>query len=321
MDHLVTSAFVTSLVQILWVSLAPISLYALVRRLDLGDQPGGSETALWAALLLPLLAPLTLFVGQWDPNYLPIAFAAWFLAVRGQDRLHAGRRSLSTWLDWLGAGLLLNLLTWLSFGNAFIGLLVGLHILWREVDYLWPVLRRPTLLMIGGLPTVGGVAVMAAGVVLPWFLAYAAWGMNFFAMLEYGIGSHFEIVTAHRDYRIWWWMNLVDFTYWLGPGLILATAAASLWLAAVWVRRHLSTDRLTSNLAGVTLAFWPVLFFLNFSGATRGEIGRLWIFLMPYPLLISLGLIRTPGQRAVLLLIMAAVNLALTYTLTPLLCC
>ena len=201
------------------------------------------------------------------------------------------------------------------------GLLVGLHILWREVDYLWVALRRPFLLIRAALPIVWGVAVMGAGVVLPWTLAYWAWGMNFFAMLDYGIGSHFDIVTAHRDYGIWWWMNLVDFAYWLGPGLLLLAVGASGWLVALWMRRHLTVDRLTCNLAGMALSFWPVLLFLNFSGTTRGEIGRLWIFLMPYPLLLSLGLIRTPGQRAVLLLIMAAVNVVLSYVLTPLLCC
>ncbi len=321
MDHLVTSAFVTTLVQMAWVSLAPVSLYALVRRLDRGDEPGGSETALWAALLLPLITPLTLLVGQWDPNYLPLAFAAWFLAVRAQDRVHAGRRMLAVWADWLGAGLLLSLLTWLSFGNAFIGLLVGLHILWREVDYLWMVLRKPGLLLAGSLPTVAGLVVMGVGVVLPWLAAYLAWDMNFFAMLDYGISSHFDIVTTYRDYNIWWWMNLVDFTYWLGPGLILLASVASVWLVGLWTRHHLSADRLTSNLAGVALSFWPVLLFLNFSGTTRGEIGRLWIFLMPYPLLLSLGLLRTPAQRTALLIIMIAVNLVLSYVLTPLLCC
>lgn len=321
MDHLVTSAFVTTLVQITWVSLAPVSLYALVRRLDRGNTPGGSETALWAALLLPLITPLTLLVGQWDPNYLPMAFAAWFLAVRGQDRLHAGRRDLRVWGDWLGAGLLLSLLTWLSFGNAFIGLLVGLHILWREVDNLWAVLGKPIFFVRGSLPTVAGLATMGTGVVLPWLAAYAAWGMNFFAMLDYGISSHFEIVTAHRDYNIWWWMNLVDFTYWLGPGLILLAGVGSVWLVGNWTRRHTVADRLTCNLAGVALSFWPVLLFLNFSGTTRGEIGRLWIFLMPYPLLLSLGLLRSPLHRATLLLITAAVHITLSYVLTPLLCC
>lgn len=321
MDHLVTSAFVTTLVQMAWVSLAPVTLYVLVRRLDRGDDPGGSETALWAALLLPLITPLTLFVGQWDPNYLPLAFAAWFFAVRGQDRLHAGRRDLRVWIDWLGAGLLLSLLTWLSFGNAFIGLLVGLHILWRQVDNLWMVLGKLGFLVRGSLPTVAGLAVMGGGVVLPWLAAYLVWDMNFFAMLDYGISSHFDIVTAHRDYGIWWWMNLVDFAYWLGPGLILLAGVGSVWLVGIWSRRHLSADRVTCNLAGVALSFWPVLLFLNFSGTTRGEIGRLWIFLMPYPLLLSLGLLRTPLHRTILLLILAAVHLTLSYVLTPLLCC
>ncbi len=38
----------------------------------------------------------------------------------------------------------------------------------------------------------------------------------------------------------------------------------------------------------------------------------------PISLLISLGLVRTPGQRAILLVIMAAVNVVLSYVLTPL---
>ncbi len=321
MDHLVTSSFVTTLVQIAWVSLSPISLYVLVRRLDRGDAPGGSETALWAALLMPLLTPITLMMGQWDPNYLPIAFAAWFFAARGQDHLHAWRRDLRVWMDWLGAGLLFSLLTWLSFGNSFIGLLVGLHILWREVDNQWMVLGKPRLLVRASLPTVLGLAVTGVGVVLPWLAAYMAWDMNFFALLDYGISSHYEIVTAQREYSIWWWMNLVDFTYWLGSGLILLAAVGSVWVVRIWVYHHGIADRLTSNLAGVALSFWPVLFLLNFSGTTRGEVGRLWIFLMPYPLLLSLGLLRTPMHRVALLLIMAAVHITLSYVLIPIGCC
>lgn len=312
-DPYVTSAFFSGLVQWLLMWPAPIAFYALLRRLEgKSEDAAGSRYgryALWGAMLLPLLPSLSSFYSHWDVNYLLISFTAWFLAVRAQDRLHgeaAGR--VWRWLDWLLAGLLLSLLTWLSFGNAVITAMIGAHLLWREVvsgkwrqpsapgatwrdtRINWPELGRFT----------AGALLMAAGLVTPWLLAYVALHINYFEILRVGMQQHYIIVNNGRDFRIWRWMNLVDFALWTSPGVVLLGLVGSVWLLLHWRRGSLE-----SNLAGLALIFWGVLLVLNFSGTARAEIGRLWIFLMPFPLLFALAYVRTYGLRAVVMAMLA----------------
>ncbi|MCP4165767.1 MAG: hypothetical protein GY759_07715 [Chloroflexi bacterium] len=315
MDHLITSAFATAWVQLIFVSLTPLSLYAFANQLSLKED--NNEWALWSTLALPLIAPLTLFVLQWDTNYPAIGFAAWFFAVRGQNRLrNATYHRRGQWFDWLWAGLLLCLLTWLSFGMAVFALLIGIHILWREAVRL-PWHAGVANLFTAFRPTLIGLVLMAAGVLLPWLLAYLFWGMNFFELLQIGMGYHYSLVTANRNYRIWAWMNLVDFTLWLGPALLLLGITGTIWL----LQRIRSGSELVQDVAGMAISFWLMLLVLNFSGSTRGEIGRLWIFLMPFPMLFALIPPWRYYQRLIILILMALVTWVLGYAIAPLDCC
>lgn len=296
-DAYVAAAFFSGWVQILSAAFAPIGFYLLGRRLDgKGREP--SEFALAAAMLVPLLPAVGSFYTHWDTNYLLITSLAWFFALRAQDRIfeegatRSGRR-----LDWLWAGLLLSLLTWLSFGNAVFGLIVGLHLLWRQVYALH---KGPLPATATALPFLGGVLIMGAAVVLPWLLAWVGWGMNFFGLLKTGMAMHYRIVTSARDFSIWWWMNLVDFALWVGFGVTLLALVGSVWIVAQ--RRR---GPLEKNMAGVVLIFWVVLLALNFSGSARGEIGRLWLFLMPFPLLFCLTWLRSWPQRLSLVTLLA----------------
>ncbi len=79
-------------------------------------------------------------------------------------------------------------------------------------------------------------------------------------------------------------MNLVDFTLWLGPALLLQGVTGTIWLR----RRIRNSSDLVRDVAGMAISLWLMLLVLNFSGSTRGEIGRLWIFLMPFPMLFAL---------------------------------
>jgi hypothetical protein len=139
--------------------------------------------------------PVTSFFSHWDVNYLLLASAAWYFGLRGQDRLReadAPRRG--RWLDWVWAGLLLGLLTWLSFGNAVICGLVGLHLLWRELITLRP--RQTHYTWRDFARFVAGALLLTAAVMLPWLLAWLAWGMNYVELLSVGMRMHFELVTA-----------------------------------------------------------------------------------------------------------------------------
>jgi hypothetical protein len=314
-DHLITSAFVTTLIQTALIGLTPPALYAFLRQLRSPDDNRSRTIALWAALLVPLIPALTIFFLQWDTLFPALGFAAWFFALRGQNRLaQVEREGAGQWLDWLWAGLILSLLTWLSFGTMVFGLMIGLHVLWREgVAFLENRNRFDPLL---ALPVFGGLALMGVGVIVPWLAAYALWGMNFFELLRAGLAAHYEIVTAHRDYALWIWMNVVDFVLWTGPTLILLGMAGSGWLLARGWRLRPWRD-----WTGLALILWIVFLILDISGTTRGEIGRLWIFLMPFPLIFTLILPWTRTQRLILTLLLIGWGWILTYTLTPFLCC
>lgn len=337
-DHLIASAFTTAWVQIILTALAPLPLYALLGQLRLRRR-----TALWCALLFPLLPSVTIFSLQWDTLYPTLGFAAWYLALRGQDRLQAtglasgqgivrsndgrlrkvaGSIGMGRWLDWLWAGLLLSLLTWLSFGNLVFGLMIGLHLLWRA---FWDGVegrrkrergREKASLFSHGRNTFLGLALMGTGVALPWLLAYLVWNMNFFDLMAFGLASHYDIVTAHRDYAIWWWMNLVDFGLWLGAGLLLLGLGGTVWL--LW---RSATDVVRRDLAGLALVFWSVLLLLDVSGTTRGEIGRLWIFLMPFPLVFGLALPWKQWQRGLILGALVLHGWVMAFVIASFLCC
>jgi hypothetical protein len=314
-DHLVTSAFVATVIQTLLIGITPVALYAFLRQLRAPDDARSRTIALWSALLLPLIPSLTLFFLQWDTIFPALGFAAWFFALRGQNRLaQIDYEGWQQWLDWLWAGLILSLLTWLSFGTMVFGLLVGLHVLWREgVTFVENRNRFDPLLFA---PIFGGLCLMGAGVLLPWLLAYGLWGMNFFELMRSGLSAHYEIVTAHRDYATWIWMNLVDFTLWLGPHLILLGTVASGWLLLQGRRLHPWRD-----WTGLAVVVWLVVLILNISGATRGEIGRLWIFLMPFPLIFAVSLPWTRPQYFVVVLMIVGWGWIITYAIPPFLCC
>ncbi len=314
-DALITSAFVTTSIQTVLIGLTPPAVYAFLRQLRSPDDERRRTIALWGALLAPLIPALTLFYLQWDTLFPALGFAAWFFALRGQNRLaEVDTEGWGQWLDWVWAGLLLSLLTWISFGTLVFGLMIGLHVLWREGVAFVENRNRLDLWLL--LPVLGGLALMGVGVVLPWALAYWGWGMNFFELMRTGLAAHYEIVTAHREYTIWVWMNVVDFALWTGPALIVLGMLGS-GLMLVGVRRL----RGWRDWAGLALILWLVFLVLDLSGTTRGEIGRLWIFLMPFPMIFALVLPWTYRQRIVLLWLMVLWGWVITYAIPPFLCC
>lgn len=318
-DALITSAFVTTGIQTLLIGATPPALYAFLGQLRSPQDALGIErsrtTALWAALLVPLLPALTLFYLQWDTLYPALGFAAWFFALRGQNRLsRIDVEGWGQWLDWLWAGLLLSTLTWMSFGTLVFGLMVGLHVLWREVMAFVENRNRFDILLF--LPTVSGLALTGFGVAVPWLLAYGLWGMNFFELLRAGLDAHYAIVTANRDYGIWVWMNVVDFVLWTGPAPILLGIAGSGWLLLAGRRQPAWRD-----WTGLAAILWLVFVLLDLSGTTRGEIGRLWIFLMPFPLIFALVLPWTYRLRLVFIPLLIIWAWVITYTIPPFLCC
>src|SRR5690606_21926035 len=81
----------------------------------------------------------------------------------------------------------------------------------------------------------------------------------------------------NRGYFPWVFYNLYDFIIFIGFGVtILYGAAVYKWLRSIHKRQK--SDYL---LVGT----FVMLLMLNLSGSVRGEVGRIWIPLMPFLLL------------------------------------
>jgi len=122
------------------------------------------------------------------------------------------------------------------------------------------------------------LAAFAGGIVLG-VAAWQAIGVDVAGVFFQGLTAHASITgrAYSRTYAVWVWLNLIEFAIFLGLPLAAATVAA--------MPRVLRDLRLSS---GATLpvdlgaAALMVILVLDFSGAVRGETGRLWLFFAPY---------------------------------------
>ena len=126
------------------------------------------------------------------------------------------------------------------------------------------------------------------------------------AMLT-ALSIHREIYTTPRSYALWLLFNPLDFALFLG----LPVAVTGL-LVLAGTARHVADGGATpiTRFRLVTFAGMAALLAL---GVTRGEVGRLWIPLMPLVLVASLAAGNAPGRRESLVhaTLLAAFTLAM----------
>jgi len=118
----------------------------------------------------------------------------------------------------------------------------------------------------------------------------AAWGIVVFAAvhqllssgLEYNIlvalpasvAVHRQVLAAAgRSYWLWLPMNLYDFLLFMGPALAAMSVAA--------IYNGLKQQRWPALPQGLVIGLLVIVALLLLSGSTRGEVGRIWVFLMP----------------------------------------
>ena len=238
-------ATIYSSIVILWllVALAVPPLYFWSRAVF------GPMTAIATVGLYALTPSLLLFNPMTDQVVVPVAVAMLASFHIGMKRRSPAMLSLAGILTWFGLQYSLSLLVILFLFAIYIGLE-------SYADGLW--LERLRLLGYSGAAFIAMIVVL-----LPFhYNALRVWQVS----LTKAVGGE------TRQYLPWVVLNPVDFALFVGLP------------AAVFFVRGVGEaiqDRARGAASRLTVALVITLITLNFSGVNRGEVARLWMFLMP----------------------------------------
>lgn len=139
---------------------------------------------------------------------------------------------------------------------------------------------------------------LAAGFVLPWLALAAFAGYDPWAAFTAAMAAHRGIAVAGRGYLTWLLWNPYDFALLLGPPVALLALAAVL-------------ARPSRALAAPLAALWGMLALLWLSGTVRGEVGRIWLLVMPFACLSAAAALARRGALRPVPLLAATVPQAL----------
>jgi hypothetical protein len=185
----------------------------------------------------------------------------------------------------------ISIASFLSFGNVAIVGLLGIYAL------LWLVAAKPRpgwrWLLLGGLAFALGAATL-------WLYLWLRHGLSFYAVWNEAMGKHFEM-----DRIGWFWIGYHLYDFYVAaagiPILVFWAAQTIVALRDAWVRR------VPVNVLAIALLVGLLL--LDLSGAARGEVARVWAFLLPLPLLVAVN--GLPRRRSIFLGLMALLVLQL----------
>ncbi len=107
-------------------------------------------------------------------------------------------------------------------------------------------------------------------------------GFNYLTSAEAALTWHRVQFTMGRTYSLWLGFNLIDFAVFAGTPVIVY---ALLTTVAGMTERHWWSDKGTR----VAAALFASMLLLDASGTVRGEVGRIWLPLMPMFYLVLIG--------------------------------
>lgn len=240
----------------LLAALASVGAYFLGREL------GGAQAAVPAAALTALVPSIHAFSPFLDQAFLPISVVCLLCAA-----LALRRRNF-----WVAAAGGAALFVGMQFTFAFlvvgaVGFTYGAICAWAAWRTAPEAFRwKPWLSLLGG-------AVL--GFLAPWALLHAFFGYDSWEVWRICYAQHAGFSELFgRSYWPWLLMGPVDFAVFLGPPVLALLG----WLAWRDIRERCESDWQPTALL-CSLAF--VLAFLALSGKNRGEVGRLWMIVMP----------------------------------------
>ncbi len=219
-----------------------------------------------ATILACTIPALILFAPKSVQFYAPLSLLLFWT-------FHAGLSARSTW-KLLIAGFIASILTFLSMGNGALILMLLLY-----ASFLILFIFRERTAMVDGFGNLTHLTVQlltfGIGAVWVWLLYWLIWGVAPWDIAQVGLNQHYQLVTNLRSYEWWVGWNLVDVLVFSGWPLVLGFLGSLILAFHLWRQRGLEATEVLALALGTTIVF------LNISGTARGEVGRLWLFLMP----------------------------------------
>ncbi|HPD17134.1 MAG TPA: hypothetical protein PLE19_19495 [Planctomycetota bacterium] len=290
----------------------PVAMVELFRKMPDADLAGvwlASFVLRLAAALVVL--PVYAFAGALHGVSVGIVAAAlagmvpsFLLFSPGIDQALPVLATTACWLGWT-AGTRRSL--WRA-GCAGLTVSVGLFF---SLSFLvvagWAgLLAMASLFGTGGRPSVRTLLWLAVtgaiGLAAPAVTLYLATGYNSLAVAAACVGANAEFnAKSGRAYGTWLWVNPIEFLVFLGvPSACLFVARAAGSVGGLCRRRWGEADWPTVIVVVLVVA-------LNLLGVNRGEVARLWMFLMPGCLIAAAAQVEryAPYRRVVLVALLA----------------
>lgn len=230
---------------------------------DSETESTGEARGLIAAGLFALAPAAGLFAFTLDA--LVTFGAAWTLALAA---LALARRK--TYLMAL-AGIALGLTTYVSFGATATGVIVALGILmweWRQSA------GRPASAL---RPAVTQLLTFAAGFIALWLVLTILLPMQPLSIFSKAMAAHHVATLSSRSHGKWLLMNPVMFSIFCGGSMVILVLATVWRSASCWRQESSAGMNITAIIGLATLL---TLLVLDVSGNVRGEVERLWLFMV-----------------------------------------
>lgn len=261
----IATALLAPLTIMLLTSVACWPIAALARGLGLSAAAATRVGVLWV-----LVPGVLLMVPEMDQLLsLPVACATVLFLMALSPR-RVGRRSLATAAI---AGAVAGVASLISYGAAVFVLFGWCLVAAFAFD------RRLGLARLWQAPAV------AAGCALSVHLLPMLWGYDPLQAFSAAMRLHREQFTRPRSYATWLVFNLWDFAVFVGFPLACLTA-----VGAVAAARRLFTGgggAVDTPMLRFNVATVAAILALDLTGTVRGEVGRIWIPLMPFVLVSS----------------------------------
>ncbi len=270
---------------LVWALLPPILAALIVFPTNLLARDFfSSRSARFVTLMSAAIPALLIFAPTPDQIAALLSLLAFLALQTGLKR--------QRWLwGWFGlSGVILSFMTFISIGySALLLILLGYGLFklgQTPVSLRRAFVTRPWLAFMLGAASI-------------WLIYWLIWRVPPWEVVQTGLQEHYKITVSQRRYAWWLAYNLVDLLVF--GGFILVIGWVMQFVAAV---RFPEERQRSASLLALVLAV--TIFMLNVAGTTRGETGRLWLFLMPLIGIVGGGYLGClfPNQRDQLLLLM-----------------